>query len=166
MSEPAEILAAEFNGAISDLIQCYGGPAECRELSRLPDRALPNCGHVELRGDQVTGGVTILTDAEDPAELGITASGHAIADCVRELANQAAGRFRNRATRLGLDIGMGLPCSHKTCGCQSDGWSRFREYRWSDRILIVATELMVGSDLSLDPQPDDLVAGEGSVILF
>lgn len=168
MAPPAEeTLTEELHTAVNELLHYYGGPASGSRLKQFPPQTLRCGATVDLNGPGLEVLITLMTDAESPVELGASGGRHGgLDDWVGELANQASGRFRNKATRLGVNVEIGLPAAISSWQAPAASASHSWEYVWGGRVLVVAAELSISGELSLESKKNELVAEEGSITFF
>jgi len=152
-----------------ELFESYGvavAPAKSSEgIQKPPDRI----GSMQLSGSAIRGLLTLAaSSATVTRTLPRTSEAQGLQDWVQELANQLAGRVRNRFARYQLAIQVSLPTS-KDSQSQAPPKANLTELIYVFRTL--KDDLVVKlsgdfADASLVFSSTAAIAEEGDIILF
>lgn len=159
-----------FNEALSELIHCYSEvPPDVWTVSSATGDGLLGA-RIKLNSGPAKCRVVLLATEDSVRSL----VGGTMIDCrdwLRELANQLAGRFKNKATALGLPISVTIPQS--LIGSEVAGYGRpteeLIEARWQGQSVFAvfhADDRMFAEGQYEATAFTEAAATEGSVCLF
>ncbi len=162
------IVLDEFRSAVRDLVLCYTGtePVVTESATTVDESELTAL--VGLAGENFSGSVAISTTLAEAAELAATTPDN-LKDWVGELANQLAGRFKNKLGGYGLQPGLSPPSiiMGERVRIRSLSAERYSAAVSTDRIrLFVQLAFVVPAEVVLETREESLVMAEGSVELF
>lgn len=169
MSQSAQqIIHAEFESALSGLIECYADEIPAVELTALADVAETSAAVVGF-GDVKFRGTAVILATESTAKMLAVSTPLNPEDWLGELGNQLVGRLKNKLAAYGVLPQMGAPVTvcgrhlgFSAVGCETASWS----VRWSSGSLQAMLTLHVDEDLELTLDESYAIAEEGSLSLF
>ncbi|OYP29384.1 hypothetical protein [Rhodopirellula sp. MGV] len=183
MSRPAiEVIDEEFSNAISELFDFYcDSEIQPKIMTRRESAELLHCeadacctnkemvtSSIGICGSGLRCSIGLLTHAQTISKL-CQGSAQCPTDWAGELANQLAGRFKNRIAAYDVSCQMGLPVSVRglqlgfTTGCDQQ---TIQAVRLDFGVVIVLLHVNVDPALSWEHHPDLVSADEGSLHFF
>lgn len=171
--EAMVVVQSEFAQALSQLIECYSGspplicqPGEAKHTVEDSDGVLVTT--IGFGDESFRGSLLMLASKKTTISLS-QSNVTSVTDWFGELANQLAGRLKNKLATYGVLPQLGLPatleCSEISVRSQNDD-TRLWQVEMKNGRLAVLLRLEVPDDLEWKRADETVTAEEGSLCLF